>query len=148
MICKDSWLFTSSFYQKMLRMFVLKLQKRFEKGVGIKLCVTDKTAPLTKDNIWHWTPRRRLVGVWIYYSMLTRGECGSEGLFFFQISNKKQTMPPSSDVCCFIMHDVCKEECDHVGNPSGVQTRVLLFSPPAPHTKAHILNMLHIGSSR
>lgn len=37
-------------------------------------------------------------------------------------------MPPSSDLHCFIMHGVCKEECDRAGNPSEErQTR-------APHS--------------
>lgn len=76
--------------------------------------ITDKRAR-TNYEIWHWTPRRRLVWVWIYYPLLTRGECDSE---FFEVSNKTQTMPPSSDARCFIMHGVCKEECDHEGNPS------------------------------
>lgn len=142
MICNDSGLFTSSFDQKMLRMFVLKLQQQFEKGVRMKLCITDKGQNLTLNST---VPLSRSLNLILYADEMRMWFRG----FFFQISNKKQTMPPSGDVCCFIMHDVCKEECDHVGNPSGVANKgtALLPTSPHTHTKAHILNMLHIGSS-
>lgn len=42
--------FITSLYQKILRMFIPKLQQQCEKGGGMKLCVTDKRAR-TKEEI-------------------------------------------------------------------------------------------------
>lgn len=53
-------------------------------------------------------------------------------------------MPPSSDVCCFIMHDVCKEECDHVGNPSGVPNKGTALLPTSPpHQSTYFKHVTH-----
>lgn len=61
----------------------------------------------------------------------------------YGVSNKTQTMPPSSDVHCFIMHGVCKEECDRAGNPSEErQTRAPHSPAPTPSRDFNSLSLL------
>lgn len=134
------YFFIASLYQKILGMFIPKLQQQCEKGGGTKLGVTDKRAR-TKEEIWHWTLRRRLVRVWLYCLLLTRGECDSEvlGLFLrFQIKHK-QCLPAVMCAALLCMVFAKKSVIMEV-IPQEWQTRALRFSPPAT-TPKHIFKM-------
>lgn len=131
----------TSLYQKILRMFIPRLQQRCEKGGGMKLCVTDKRAR-TKDEIWRWTLRRRLVRVWLYCSLLTRGECDLEvlGLFFLRFQIKHKQCLPAVMCAALLCMVFAKKSVIMEVIPQERQTRALRFSPPAT-TPKHIFKM-------